>query len=404
MTSNITAPDTGYELSLTVLGPNGTSVVLPEYLCTRGAGSTDIPRTVIVEASDCITVYAEGVDSSLTSSSDIFTVIPERELGNDYIVASYPPNESFDKSEFTVTSPSDDNIVTIRFSADTTYNGTAYGPGDTLTLTMTAYQTVQFQSSSDLTGTRITSTKTVAVISGNSCNIVIEGGNHDFFVEQMPPIDTWGSEFTIAPFFNQSFGYIYRVIAAHNDTSVEVDGEAIILQEGQIKEGDVNSSQATQIVSSNPVLVVQFMKSYITGYSVDDTGPSMTLINSNGQFSSGKVVFAASSYDRLYVTIVVLSGSLTSFNVDNMDVSNNWFGSDPAIVHEELFSLEERHVIESSDSSARFAVYVYSTGIAISHAFPAAFTFSCGAQGKLWFYIDKNPTILTKLLFTRIGI
>ena len=383
VTANITAPATGYHHGLVISGLLGEWFELPEDLCTRGYQSTDIPQTLIVDTSECITLHAEGVQENYIGSSDIFTAIPERELGNDYIVVSYPPNESFDKSEFTITSPFGENVVTIRFSNDTQYEGVSYGHGDTLTLTMTAYQTIQFQSSSDLTGTRITSSKPVAVISGNSCNIVREGGNHDFFVEQMLPVDKWGREFTIAPFTNQSFGYIYRVIAAENDTSVEIGGQTIILQEGQTQDGDVDSFEVTGITSSKPVLVVQFMKSDITEYAFDDTGPSMTIINSNSQFSSQKIVFISTTYDfGLYVTIVILSGSLSSFTVDDMALANPSFDSNPIIVHQELLGFDERHVIESVDSSARFAVYVYSTGSAISYVFPAAFTFDCESLGK----------------------
>ena len=393
MTANVSSPIAGFFQSLNIPGEESIPFELPPALCATGPAPTSNASTIVVEAEACITLHGEGRHVAVIVSADMFVVFPERELGTDYIIASYPPREEFDYSEFTITSPNQDTDVTIRLTAPVTIDGTSYDSGSSVTIVLTQYESMQLQSSSDLTGTRIFSTKPIAVVSGNACNIIVEGGNHDYFAEQLPSVDKWGSEFTIAPFSSQSFGYTFRVIAAYDDTSVMINGVATILQESQVLDRNITTSEIVRVVSSHHVLVVQFMRSYVADIVVDETGPSMILINANNQYSSGTMVFSVSNYDRLFASVVVLSGQLESFTLDGASFPNHWNATialDATLIQGQFFDTNGRHVIQSNDFNARFAVYIYSTGISISNAYSAAFNFGCSISGEFFVYRTRG--------------
>ena len=90
--------------------------------------------------------------------------------------------------------------------------GISYASGDVLTITMYQLKSLLFQSRSNLTATKVSSDKPIAVVSGNSSNIVLPGGNFDYG-RAITPVNNWGSEFTIVSFADQTAGYIYKVIA-----------------------------------------------------------------------------------------------------------------------------------------------------------------------------------------------
>ena len=268
----------------------------------------------------------------------------------------------------------------MNFTAETSFNGISYASGDVLTITMYQLQSLLFQSRSDLTGTKVSSDKPIAVVSGNSANIVVSGGNFDYMVEQLPSVNNWGSEFTIVSFADQTAGYIYKVIAFYDNTIVQIPDQQITLQAGDVYESGVTYLLVTTVESSRPVLVAQFMVSQnLFGMPV---GPSMMLINANDQFVSQEVTFSAPSYSHLYATIVISHGDLASLSLDNMPIPTTWSQVDAnnsEIVQGELEA--GLHVIQSSDLTTRFAVYVYSIGNYISHAFPAALVFGSCLDG-----------------------
>ena len=199
-----------------------------------------------------------------------------------------------------------------------------------------------------------------------------------------------GSEFTIVPFINQTSGYIYKVIASYENTTVLVNDQQITLHAGEVYENDILDSTVTTVVSSRPVLVVQYMKSQSVIFEDPIVhavsiwiGPSITLVNANSQFTNQEVVFSASLYTKLYATIVVLNGDVASLTLDYMPIPSAWsqVGANSTEIVQGELGTGGLHVIQTSDQNTRFAVYVYSIGDAISHAFPASFVFGSCPKG-----------------------
>ena len=70
----------------------------------------------------------------------------------------------------------------------------------------------QIQSSDDLTGVRILSSRPVAVFSGTMWTSVGVEFMGDHMVEQLPPVVSWGAEFYTMPVATRLQGDIFRII------------------------------------------------------------------------------------------------------------------------------------------------------------------------------------------------
>ncbi|XP_071492953.1 uncharacterized protein [Diadema antillarum] len=386
----INAPLDSHQLTLIVDGVDGGNYTLPQSLCAGGTAGKSHLSTIVVEADDNISLHAEGIHELLAASADAFLVLPENSVGYDYIIASSSPNEDFDKSQFSVTVLEDATSITIHFNHEFQHLSetpfVTYRPSQPLTLTLSQYESIQFQSSSDFTGTRVSANKPISVSSGNTCNVVSPqhpNANHDYFVEQLPPIDKLGSRYIIAPFANIPNGFVFRVIAPYNNTIIVINGtDSFTLEENTFYEEDIETSQPIRVEATKPVLVVQFMKSHLEGPLSFESGPSMTLVLAENQYSQGPVVFNAIEYDDAFATVVMPAGSASTLRVNGETVtSSSWEvfempSFDSVIISGQLRGAG-RHVVESSVPSTNFAVYIYSPGLSVSYATLAAICFTC---------------------------
>ena len=84
---------------------------------------------------------------------------------------------------------------------------------------------IKMTSSSDLSGTYIVSDKPIAVFSGNVRTEVDRDfvkGDRSHLVEQVPPINTWGTSFYPSPIPNRTTGDLFKVMASEANTTVQV--------------------------------------------------------------------------------------------------------------------------------------------------------------------------------------
>ncbi|XP_066303289.1 IgGFc-binding protein-like [Branchiostoma lanceolatum] len=142
----------------------------------------------------------------------------------------------------------------------------------------------------DLTGSKVTATQPVAVLSGTvfaPCRPMGEQqrGTGDYVVEMIPPVDTWGKEFVTVPLKKHTGDDLFRIVAARENTQVDVTNEnSRTLNAGEFWEIDVPSDEYRHVSSSEPVLLVQYSKSGSADRT--DTDPFMMVIPSVAQFES----------------------------------------------------------------------------------------------------------------------
>ena len=142
-------------------------------------------------------------------------------------------------------------------------------------------QTFFIQHSEDLTGTKILTDKPVSLFSGHACaELPLGGGDCDYMVEQSLPTTLWGTTYYIAPIPRIGSVYYIRVLAANDDTVVEMYcnniRETHNISEGQYIHKELGKLEHCAIHSNKEVLVAEYAKSPRDGAFPSD--PAMVLV------------------------------------------------------------------------------------------------------------------------------
>ncbi len=186
----IEIPGLNFSQAFTVQANKVTTVNL--LSSAQSLGSNSIARLgVRVTAQNEVTVYGLNQRQYTT---DAFLSLPADILGLEYLAMSYPSTYSSYPSQVAVVGVYDNTQVTITPSV------AAVGrpAGVPFTITLNRLNTFQLTGSgtADLTGSIITTSAPVAVMSGVDCvNVPVGVGWCDHIVEMMPPVATWGKSF-----------------------------------------------------------------------------------------------------------------------------------------------------------------------------------------------------------------
>ena len=150
------------------------------------------------------------------------------------------------------------------------------------TITIQRFQTFYLQvRGGDISGTRIIADKPISVFSGHECaNVPLTCEPCDILIEQIPPIDTWGTEVVTIPLRTRS-GDIIKVFASQDSTTVNVtytdidsgmvtsDSFNFTLNRNGFRELGDTLLGATEAIadfaliqSNNPIAVFQFSRSF----------------------------------------------------------------------------------------------------------------------------------------------
>lgn len=205
-----------------------------------------------------------------------FLGLPVDVLGKEYIVSTYSPIGS---SIVQVVAQEDNTQVSFMLrlaeGGRVQYGDRFLSNGDFINTTLNDLEVFQVQGDSDLSGTVVTSSKPIAVFSGDDCTMVPRNNypcNH--LVEQIPPVSFWGKEFITNPTPDNSGGDEFHIIASKDNTDVYVDWQRnATLDKGDKYEMSIPWDKTSLITTSNPSLVVQYT-------SGDGSSPSMSIVPS----------------------------------------------------------------------------------------------------------------------------
>ncbi|KAI8510793.1 hypothetical protein Bbelb_117090 [Branchiostoma belcheri] len=282
-TVNITLPATGYTTTVTEVNLTRTAVEL------RGSGKSN--KAVHVTSAEEIVIYGVFAEQA---TSDAYLALPKDVLGTEYFVACATVKRSRNKegfkeypTEFGVVGVSDGTTVTINPTQAVTFGGNNYPAGQDFTVSLDRFETLQVQATEDLTGSRITSTHPVSVLSGNLFTVVgnNQRGSGDYIVEMIPPVNTWGKEFVTAPLAQRTAGDIFRVVAARDNTQVTVTNRPPgNLGAGDFWELEADSTEFLHVIANEPVLLAQYSKTAAADNT--STDPFLMIIPPVAQFEA----------------------------------------------------------------------------------------------------------------------
>lgn len=263
----------------------------------RMVGSVQSSKGLLIQSDQDIAVYGANKD---TLSNDVYCAIPVGTLGTEYYAACYSPAQiktelgvasTQDSTSVTVTLPSKDKSLTVDFM------GKTYKAGEVIHTKLDKYQTLQLQSSQDLTGAHIVSDKPVAAFSGNIKTNIGTGIYADHLVEQLTPVDTWGKKFVTVPIPKRTTGDFFRIIASEDNTEVTISGMTPIKipKAGEWVQVSIPSGEHKMVTSTKPVMLMQYVLSQQN--ATEPADPSMITIPPYELFGA-KYTFSTPQYSR----------------------------------------------------------------------------------------------------------
>jgi len=285
-------------------------------------------------------------------ASEAFMAYPTPLLGTSYCVMARPgnlPEFPYLRSQFAVLAAQNQTTVTITPSPTANLEG---HPGTTpFTVLLQQGQTYQLQGSGtldDVTGTLLTSVKSIAVFGGARCARVPDPTNAagNQLVEEQLPLNLWGNQAVGFPLASRSNGDSYRVLAASDNTQVRINGTLVAtLQQGHFF--DTILGVPAVFEGSNPIQVAQFSNGATWDNSTGD--PFEFLLPPTGKYLQAYTVPTPDGFNSFFNLFVDQSALNTTF-VDGQQVppasfqqigASSYFGTQWSVS-------EGSHVISSS--------------------------------------------------------
>lgn len=325
--SNTGAVDANVTIE-TVAGQVASAVVASGGLKTFGLARNMVNGTVQrtggvyrVRSDQAIVAYQFNPLENLFTN-DASLLLPTATLGNDYFVMSRQHIASYGlRGSLSVVATEPDTEVTVQVTGQTLGGvGIPATPaGGTITRTLQQFEVLNIETdgaSSDLTGSRVTASKKVAVFGGSECSFIPDGYFAcDHLEEQMFPVTTLGKTFDFCR--SQPRGsepdYV-RVLATEDQTTITTDpaiaGTPATLNAGQFVE--LNVPADVEIDGDKPLLIGQYLVSQQFGANTGD--PSMILAVPSEQFRTDYIFLTPNTFAFDWVTVTAPTGATVTLD------------------------------------------------------------------------------------------
>lgn len=228
------------------------TVQLPSHV--QMVGTNIFPSTVVVKSSKLISVMSLN---SKETSTETTIVYPLFFLGKKYFVITPTGHPTGSFQEFAVVACQQATNVDIYLRGQVTFKGQVYPAGSKLHVSLKPFQTIQLQSTNDLSGTKVLSQKPVAVLAGHTC---IWSHNHcQHVMEQLLPVSQWGKTFAVVPLSFQSTHAVAFVVA-HQATLLQIQAgpkqKMLWLQAGEVKKLAVKLAKPLYLTADAGIQVI----------------------------------------------------------------------------------------------------------------------------------------------------
>ncbi|XP_077335746.1 uncharacterized protein LOC143981629 [Lithobates pipiens] len=368
---NVTIENSKFHQTVYVGSNNSAMLSLDNQYITTGNG---LATGKVVTIKSDVDISVIGFNFA-NATADASFILPVEDLGTEYFI--FTPESGLKKQFAVATGVNRIEWVNVTVSGSLTYNGRSYSTGDTFSFSLAPHQVIQFQNSTDLTGTRIVTSAPVAVFTGHVCYNA-PGTTCDVLFQQLYPVRDWGKSFIVVPLANHTKDII-DIMAAYADTTVKADQKEYTLQPGSHIKLTVDKS--IFLKSSKPVWV-----SYL---SQDKNDPFLTTVLPL-QIASQHYKFVTDSFFDNYITIVSQASSPAEFFLDQKPLSQySVFTKEMNGFRSWEVSLGKVHgVHEIFHKSLPFSVYVYGFEASVSYGYTTS-----GLQ-------PKNPAPLSDITVT----
>ena len=257
------------------------------------------------------------------------------------------------------------NPVIITYDEATNSQFFPGAPIATRTITIQRFQTLYLQvHGGDISGVRIIANKPISILSGHECaDIPINSAPCDVLIEQLQPIDTWGTEVVTVPLRTRS-GDVLKVFASQDSTTVnvtytDISSGTVITDSFTLDRNGFRELGGTStgvigaigdfalIQSNNPIAVFQFSRSFTTD-NVIVSDPFMLTVPSCEQYRDSYAVAPAPFNET---TIGDVAGRVAYVNYTNIAVPAEYFNACLITINNSSANALEFRPIRRADNS-----------------------------------------------------
>ena len=334
-------------------------------------------KGVRITANKPISVY--GLQKN-DDKGEGFLGLPVDVLGKHYIVSTLKPAIM---AVIQITATEENTKVYIRLKLPeggrVSFSNRPYMNGDFINVTLDDLEVFQVLGDSDLSGTTVTSSKAIAVFSGNQCAMEPQHTHPcSQLVEQIPPVSVWGDHFITSPSPDNPGGDVFHVIASKDSTDVHVDKQfrKTLLKMGDTYEITAPWNKSLDISTSNPSLIVQ----YTSGAG---SSPSMSLVPARNWSSNDYIVYVPSDQGvhDAYMNVVIHTKLRSGLRVKGplSNVPMNW-RTVPGSLSRVSLHLSRRGVyhIFHDNPLEKFTLVIYGKTSRALFSFPAGLRWELG--------------------------
>ena len=329
-----------------------------------------------------------SINSFTLGSCSSYLALTTTSLATEYYVMTWSTFRSSGVAGFTVTSDVADNTVTVEFAGSPSQVITWIQKsisaqvresrgGDVIILTLGLDESVSFESGSDLTGTHLIASASIAVYGGNSgISVGISGALFDNIESQYHPTYAWGREHIIVPVPETSNGYYVKILAMQPNTLIRFygfiytflsigTGDSIVL--------DVIDNSASHLSTTEPVMVIQYVKT--PGNTQQVSAPAAILVPPVEQYKNTYdfVVPQAPGYQDYVMLVAKSSDRGRLINNGQFVDSNGWVSVPESNMFTKTISAPEVFNEMTHNGLETFGAFVYGV-----HPGNCAFGFPAG--------------------------
>jgi len=229
-------------------------------------------------------------------------------------------------------------------------------PVATRTVTIQRFQTFYLQvHGGDISGTRIIANKPISVFSGHECaNVPVNSEPCDILIEQIQPIDTWGTEVVTIPLRTRSGGDIIRVFASQdstvNVTCTDITSGMVTVDSYKISHNQFQElliDDFSLIQSDGPIGIFQYSRSFKADNQIT-SDPFMLSVPPCEQYRDSYVVAPTPFDPSIEGTI---SNRFAYFNYTNIAVPAEYFNASLITVNNNPIDASKFKPIRRADNS-----------------------------------------------------
>lgn len=362
-TVRITVASVKFEKVLTLPARASISIELPgEEIVARNGASK---HSVIVTANQPIALTAM---SFRFQSTEAFGVYPVGRMGTSYVAACYSQLAMDLTGLITVVGIEDGTSVrligpprSVDFDKQLALGiNVTLNRGDVWSYVAPGSRSVD----ADPTGTIITASAPVSVITGHACAYVpAKQDACNPLYEHMLPISSLGNTTFVPPLAGRA-GSIVRVISASERAQVTVGTEPTVSLGSQEFKEISRGAKPLIITTDNPTQVALYSKGYKSGDTVGD--PCMITVPSTSEYARSYLLttVTAPEWDH-YITVICPPGHVGSVRLDEADIPLASFESDIASGFR-WASVKTSPGVHSVNSATPFGVYVHGIGTGLN--------------------------------------